>query len=113
MDPEELYGVAYEEIRPENFKVYVGSEYLHPQLSPQQVHRISKPPQFENYNPCSYLGDIAIIELDKDISPMEASPICLPQKDEKLAKTFTAIGYGIDPNHPNPKNKVLNWLQAV
>lgn len=102
--------------RAEHYTIYAGSECLNPVLcdSPISPYYVSKTPVFYNYfNPCTFYGDIAVIELDRDINPSEGKPICMPGKDELLARNFSAVGYGIDPKRPNPKHSMFNWLQVV
>lgn len=47
---------------------------------------------YEGYD--EHYGDIAIIELDRDIPQNEGRPVCMPERDEPLEKQLTAIGYG-------------------
>ncbi|VDO65876.1 unnamed protein product [Heligmosomoides polygyrus] len=66
-------------------------------------------PVFYNYfNPCTFYGDIAVIELDRDINPSEGKPICMPGKDELLARNFSAVGYGIDRRRTGRPVRYLN-----
>ncbi|EYC01996.1 hypothetical protein Y032_0103g3584 [Ancylostoma ceylanicum] len=62
-------------------------------------------------------NDIAVIELDKDANPEEASPVCMPEEDDSvLGRTVTGIGYGIDardrPDKFRPGLQELN-LAAI
>ncbi|PIO57377.1 hypothetical protein TELCIR_21216, partial [Teladorsagia circumcincta] len=111
--PKAMLNVTYKKLPVEVFNVYFGSKYLHPELSKQKAHKISKAPQFAEYNPCLSSGDLAVVELDKDIPATEATPICMPERNTTLAEKFTTIGYGMDPRRPNPDDRALNWLQEV
>ncbi|KAK6042948.1 hypothetical protein COOONC_19547 [Cooperia oncophora] len=68
--------------------------------------------QFGDLDPCyDPHGDLAIIELDRDIPAEEGTPICMPKRNETLQKKLTAVGYG--QIRPNPNGTVLNYLQSV
>ncbi|EPB72887.1 hypothetical protein ANCCEY_08023 [Ancylostoma ceylanicum] len=51
----------------------------------------------KNYkNPSDVANDLAIMELRDIVSPRDALPICLPQKDTILAKSLKLAGSGVD-----------------
>ncbi|EYC13164.1 hypothetical protein Y032_0044g1008 [Ancylostoma ceylanicum] len=75
--------------------IYFGSYCAH--------YRTCKNPHFaanitkKNYkNPSDVANDLAIMELRDIVSPRDALPICLPQKDTILAKSLKLAGSGVD-----------------
>ncbi|KAK6054561.1 hypothetical protein COOONC_07934 [Cooperia oncophora] len=76
------------------------------------MFRILNITRHEDYNPCTRENDVAVIELDMEISKVRGIPICMPEEYEPLETTLTAIGYGLDPEAPKPAT-LFNWLQAV
>lgn len=53
-----------------------------------------QPMPYEGYN--RRYGDIAIIELNRDIPRSEGLPACMPERKESLGTHLTAVGYGWD-----------------
>ncbi|KAK6050766.1 hypothetical protein COOONC_11728 [Cooperia oncophora] len=48
----------------------------------------------DNFDECSYVNDLAIMELETPVSEVLATPICLPNKFTKLATTLQQAGIG-------------------
>ncbi|EYC34745.1 hypothetical protein Y032_1511g3905, partial [Ancylostoma ceylanicum] len=59
-----------------------------------------------NYNAISY--DLALIELERDVTPEHGKPICMPDVQEVLLNPLMSAGYGYIPT---PKDS--NPLQMV
>ncbi|KAK6025034.1 trypsin, partial [Ostertagia ostertagi] len=117
--PAELANFLYTEVPPQKFTINISSSCERPELcdNSEVVFRITKPPRIhEKYYPCDlqYDNDLAIIELDSDIKSTVGTPVCMPQKNEKLRRNLIAAGYGDDYlNHPTPKRFLLNRLQMI
>ncbi|KAK5970590.1 Trypsin [Trichostrongylus colubriformis] len=111
-DPKMVTKTLYAATPPEDITVYVSSSCVRPQFCPGRAKfTITQPPHMhEGYNPCTDENDLALIELDSDIPTEIGTPICM-RENEKLAQKLTSVGYGFDPNHPDPKP--LHWLQKV
>ncbi|EYC01983.1 hypothetical protein Y032_0103g3576 [Ancylostoma ceylanicum] len=81
--------------------IYLGTKCPKPGGCPNGEKRTPYKPLYivphPKYEPCRAHNDIALVELDKDAKPEEASPICMPNEDDLVIhRTVTAIGYGID-----------------
>ncbi|VDP06227.1 unnamed protein product, partial [Heligmosomoides polygyrus] len=77
------------------FAVYLGSKCAYPIncQKPYNVERvISGFPSL-----CALASDIAILELDDDVPVHEATPICLPTKNLKIAEPLMLVGAGYNP----------------
>lgn len=68
----------------------------------RKVTRVTIP---AHYNPETYFGDIALIQLDKSVSEFSKSYMA---NMKSIGKTLTAVGYGI-----NPSGFLSNTLQWV
>lgn len=76
--------------------------------------RLTKNPIFhEEFDPCAFRNDLAIVELTEDIPDEERVPICMPEKNTVLSRNLTALGYGFDPTNDEAPGRADNWLQAV
>ncbi|EYC01991.1 hypothetical protein Y032_0103g3579 [Ancylostoma ceylanicum] len=82
--------------------IYLGTKCPKPGDCPNGEERTPYKPRYiiphPKYEPCrGHINDIALIELDIEAKPEEASPICMPEEDDSmLYQTVTAIGYGTD-----------------
>ncbi|KHJ94221.1 trypsin [Oesophagostomum dentatum] len=52
------------------------------------------------FTPCGPSNDIALIELSKDISQNDSTPICMPSENLDLAEVLYSSGSGQDPRSP-------------
>ncbi|ETN81606.1 trypsin [Necator americanus] len=99
-------------IEPQSLKIYPGSRCPKPEFcKPKRTvyKSISAYPHPE-FNLCNLENDIALIELEGDVSEEDGAPICLPEKDEKLSGTLSTVGYGYDPMAKDP---LVPALQVV
>ncbi|KAK6052285.1 hypothetical protein COOONC_10210, partial [Cooperia oncophora] len=129
--PQKMGKVPYKKLPIDLFEIYIGSRNVHPEMGRNNSYKIGKA-QFGDLDPCyDPHGDLAIIELDRDIPAEEGTPICMPKRNETLQKKLTAVGYGVTPKtgqvkyfatllvfcfqqiRPNPNGTVLNYLQSV
>ncbi|PIO72631.1 hypothetical protein TELCIR_05430 [Teladorsagia circumcincta] len=113
--PDELAGLVYTRVPPEQITVYVSSSCADPEHCETDgtIFSITKPPYAHNFDPCGKDNDLAIIELDREIPSTIGTPICMMEEDEQLAEELIALGYGDDPNNPIPEGKVFNRLQGI
>ncbi|KHJ99542.1 hypothetical protein OESDEN_00478 [Oesophagostomum dentatum] len=83
---------------PRELEIYVGTRCPHPgPCTPRRtVYQAASILPHPNYNMCTSVHDLAIIELSWDVDENDGIPICMPQKDEVIADTFMAAGYGHD-----------------
>ncbi|WKY08177.1 hypothetical protein Q1695_007569 [Nippostrongylus brasiliensis] len=83
-------------LKAENFKIYVGTKCPF-QEGCVPASQIRKAWLHERWVRCGLKkNDIAIIELDRDISPRQAVPICMPESDTPLARRLQSSGVGRD-----------------
>ncbi|CAJ0609848.1 unnamed protein product [Cylicocyclus nassatus] len=65
----------------------------------------------------NYNNDLALIELERDISESDSTPICMPEDDLPLNPVLYASGLGVDPSSPitfdNPKGEHAHGQQVV
>ncbi|ETN81604.1 trypsin [Necator americanus] len=59
------------------------------------------------YNICKGENDIALIELEEDVSEKDAVSICVPDENEMLSGLLSAIGYGDNPYAKDPEKPAL------
>ncbi|KAK6759600.1 hypothetical protein RB195_021279 [Necator americanus] len=100
-------------IEPKSLKIYPGSRCPKPEFcKPKRTvyKSISAHPHPE-FNLCNLENDIALIELEGDVSEEDGAPICLPEKDEKLSGTLSAVGYGYDPMAKDPLAPALRVVR--
>ncbi|KAK6046499.1 hypothetical protein COOONC_15997 [Cooperia oncophora] len=48
----------------------------------------------EQYDGCTHVNDIAIIELDENVPESEATPICMPTRYQAINTGLIAVGAG-------------------
>lgn len=103
-------------IKPANeFTVYVGNKCGHPLLCSEEqstYKALGNPVPYKGFN--GFHGDIAVIELDRDIAKSQGLPVCMPERNESLGTHLTAVGYGWNPYEDNPiDDKPFYRLRAV
>lgn len=77
------------------FTVYLGSKCAYP-INCQKPYNvegvISRFPSV-----CAFDSDVAILELDDDVPVHEATPICLPTRNQKISGLLMLVGAGYNP----------------
>ncbi|KAL6724678.1 hypothetical protein Aduo_019544 [Ancylostoma duodenale] len=95
--------------------IYLGTKCPKPGECPNGEKRTPYKSRYINphplYNPCNNENDIALVELDKDAKPGEASPICMAEKNRQVEGPVTAVGYGMDAR--DRPDKMEPGLQEV
>ncbi|CAJ0609843.1 unnamed protein product [Cylicocyclus nassatus] len=66
---------------------------------------------------CNFNDDLALIELSRNISESDSTPICMPEDDYQLNPVLYASGIGFDPSSPitfdNPMGDHAHGQQVV
>ncbi|KHJ96165.1 hypothetical protein OESDEN_03881 [Oesophagostomum dentatum] len=103
--------LVYNTLPVKSFTIYVGSKCINIEdcMQPNDVAGVSG--HYE-YNECDHSHDIAVIELKNDLPARESSPICMPEKQLKLAKTLRSAGSGVDHGE-NVYTDVRNHLKWI
>ncbi|EYC22204.1 hypothetical protein Y032_0017g3209 [Ancylostoma ceylanicum] len=86
---------------PENILVFIGINKLYTYNDSnsklrESLHNIT----VRNYDLCKEENDLAIIELNRDVSEAQSTPICMPNENLKLHEVLYASGSGMDPSNP-------------
>ncbi|EPB67167.1 hypothetical protein ANCCEY_13744, partial [Ancylostoma ceylanicum] len=89
---------------PENILVFIGINKLYTYNDSnsklrESLHNVSKI-TVRNYDLCKEENDLAIIELNRDVSEAQSTPICMPNENLKLHEVLYASGSGMDPSNP-------------
>ncbi|RCN40273.1 hypothetical protein ANCCAN_13805 [Ancylostoma caninum] len=83
-----------------NMTIFLGTKCPKSGLCSDKEELVPYKPRYiiphPGYVPCIFIKDIAVIELDKDANPEEASPICMAEKDDPVMGSVTVVGYGMD-----------------
>ncbi|VDM76166.1 unnamed protein product [Strongylus vulgaris] len=74
-------------------------------------HAVSKITVHSDWDPCNFSHDLAILEVKNDLPPSRSSPVCMPERNLKLAKLLLSAGSGMDPNITN--DPYARGLQVV
>ncbi|KAK6050820.1 hypothetical protein COOONC_11675, partial [Cooperia oncophora] len=67
----------------------------------------------EQYDGCTHENDIAIIELDENVSESEATPICMPTRNQAIDFDLTVVGGGARGPNENDKSQDPIGLQKL
>ncbi|VDO92746.1 unnamed protein product [Heligmosomoides polygyrus] len=89
------------------FVVYVGNKCIHP-VKCQKAHYVERVISHLQ-NRCILSSDIAILELDDDVPVYEATPICLPTENLKIAEELLLVGAGYNPTLE--KSGILRFVE--
>uniref|UniRef100_A0A0K0DHP0 Peptidase S1 domain-containing protein n=1 Tax=Angiostrongylus cantonensis TaxID=6313 RepID=A0A0K0DHP0_ANGCA len=101
--------------QPGLFTVFVGSDCTNPELcwKNRTNYSVVGITVNEDYNPCNLDSDLALVEINPDISEKHGYPVCMPVPNQTLPSKMTAVGFGIDTAHPPKEGAVLSDLQSV
>ncbi|KAK6759603.1 hypothetical protein RB195_021281 [Necator americanus] len=96
-------------LKPAELSIYPGSRCPNPEsCTPYRTkHNIRLVNPHPEYNICNGENDIALIELEEDVSEKDAVPICVPDENEMLSGLLSAIGYGDNPYAKDPEKPAL------
>ncbi|KHJ84281.1 hypothetical protein OESDEN_16008 [Oesophagostomum dentatum] len=75
--------------------IFVGSKCADPERCHTE-RRVAKITVNPYYDSCENLGDLAIVELSRNIPEFAATPICMPIAGTKLQKVLKVAGAGLD-----------------
>ncbi|KAK6015285.1 hypothetical protein OSTOST_19291, partial [Ostertagia ostertagi] len=79
-----------------DMSVFIGSKCLNPEQCLKR-RRVKMFWAHKDWDPCTQVHDIAIVELHKDVVvTKEVAPICLPSPGLKLAPLLRAAGPGMN-----------------
>ncbi|KAK6759604.1 hypothetical protein RB195_021282 [Necator americanus] len=100
-------------LEPAVLRIYPGSGCPEPEsCTPNRTmyRGISIVPHPE-YNLCNFANDIALIELEKDVSEEDGAPICMPEEKELLSDELAVVGYGANPMAKKPYAPALRVVK--
>ncbi|KAL6737053.1 hypothetical protein Aduo_010728 [Ancylostoma duodenale] len=95
----------------QNFSVYVGTRCNFPE-SCMQRHEAAKTWAHKMWDECDLSHDVGVIELKDDVATTESSPICMPERNSKIAKLLHSAGSGMDITITDG-NKYARGIQVV
>ncbi|KAK6759602.1 hypothetical protein RB195_021280 [Necator americanus] len=107
--PSNAHRVNKTVMEPTELSIYPGSRCPEPEscITEKTVYNVLSVRPHPEYNICNFENDIALIELEKDVSEKHAVPICMPDKNEMLSGVLSATGYGYDPYAEDPDKPAL------
>lgn len=99
---------------PELWYVSVDSRCVHPQRCPTRWLKAKAVVVNKDFDACTVKNDLAIIELEEDISSAMGEPICMPTKGMRMPWKLKAAGSGVvGPAKHSLKNLYQNGRQVI
>ncbi|CAJ0609855.1 unnamed protein product [Cylicocyclus nassatus] len=105
---------------PEEMSIFIGGGKMRCYTIPCQTTKTpyrAKKIVAKELNMCEKNDDLALLELSRDISESDSTPICMPEDDLQLNPVLFAGGFGFDPSSPitfdNPGGDQAHGQQVV